>query len=181
VILSVNDMSLITIKITKSGVAGIGRRELQAVGRESIRAAANLWVDKYLPLHFKRSAILRYSYKPRKHAYRTRKIKKSFTYGPDKRRAIGEDVPLVFTGRTRESATQNNRIEAKASNYKSYYANITMPAPALNFLPHLRDELTRIHPQEARAMERLFGKEYEKQLNKRGRTNKKTKTYKAAA
>ena len=171
-------MGLINIKLTKSGVAGIGRRELREVGRESIRAAAALWIKKYLPLHFKATARFRYDYAFRPAKYRKRKRNREWIGDS---RAIGEDLPLVWSGRTRESALNNNRIEAIAKNYKLYRSEVIMPTPALNFQPELRDELTALSSVEIRMLQREFGEEYERQLNKRGRTKKTTKTYRAAA
>ena len=88
---------------------------------------------------------------------------------------------MVWSGDTRRSVLKTNRIEEKAKNYQNYAADIIMPAPTLNFNPGLRDELTRLIPVELRMMEKEFAAEYERQLNKRGRTNQETTTYRAAA
>ena len=143
-----------------------------------MRAAADLWVKKYLRLHFKATALYRYNYGFRPTKYRKRKLEREWI---GESRAIGEDLPLVWSGRTRESAIRNNRIEVSATNYKLYRSEVIMPTPALNFQPELRDELTTLNPVEIRMMQRAFGTEYKRQLNKRGRTKKTTKTYRAAA
>lgn len=170
-------MSLIKIKFTRSGVSGIGRRDLQTIGRNAIEASAKMWVSKFLPLHFKNTAFHRYDYRHRNTKYRKSKIAR--TTRKDGRRAIGEDLPLVFSGATRRSALRGSRIEPKATSYRSYHAEITIPARALNFIPKLREELTMVNAQEYRTLEKEFARAFEHELNKKGRTqNAKTKTYK---
>ena len=170
-------MSLITIKFTKRGVTNIGKNDLREVGRQAIYKAGEHWWKKYLHLHFMATGRFRYNYEARSWKYRMRKKKRGMN--SERIKAIGEDLPLGFTGRTRESAKRKMKIEVKAPNYKRYVAHVILPTPALNFVPGLQDELRRLIPQEIRAMEKTFGVEFERQLRKRGRTGAVTKTYKA--
>lgn len=169
---------LIEFKWTRSGIAHIGKRQLQGVGRAAIGEAGALWWKKYLRLHFMNTGRWRYNYEPRGFKYNKRKRERDIIGGV---RSLGENKPLVWSGRTRESATRTKTIETVARNYKNYEARVIMPAPALNFQPVLREELTRLHPQEIKMMEKEFAAEFERQLNNLGHTNKKTKTYRAAA
>lgn len=172
---------MISVEITRSGLAAIGRRGFQAVGKAAMLAAAEHWYKVYLPLHFMNTAYRRYRYKPRDE--RTRELKlqrKEWPFGENRARAIGEDKPHVFSGRSRENALSKKNIETKAPNYQSYYALVKVDVRVYNFSSgkriDLRDELTRYTPQEERYMEKLFAEEWERQLIKRGAmAPKKTK------
>lgn len=166
---------MIRIKFTRTGVLGIGRRDLQEVGRRSILAAAKLWYGTYLKKHFTPQARYRYGYAPRKPGYRKDKRNRGIA-GSDKVRSIGEDAPLVWSGRSRESALGGSNITATAKNFKTYSAEVPITAPTLNFVKSSREELTTVNVDEELAMQDVFAEVFERELNKRGRTRRKTKS-----
>lgn len=175
-------MALLEVRITKTGVAGIGRRELQAVGRKAISDTALLWWRELLPIHFSRRALRLYHYRPRQGDPGSgAKFRGSYAEGKVKRRKqfgkipIGENKPYVFTGESRERATSAPNIVAKARNYRTYSADVVINAPALNFVPDSRDEITRTTPAEVQRLEQQFAESYEADLVARGRTVRKTK------
>jgi hypothetical protein len=160
---------MMKITITRSGISAIGKRGFQEVGRLAIEAAASYWFDNYLPLHFQNIAYRRYSYASRSTVYNESKAKRR-KY--DDTQALGEVKPLVFTGRSRESALRSPNIKAKAPNYQSYRADVIIDAPAFNFgvgkRIDMRDEVTRFTPQEEKTMEKVFAEVWEKQLIAKG-------------
>lgn len=167
---------MLKITITKSGIAAIGRRGFQEVGRESIRAAADYWWRKYLPLHFQNIAHLRYRYANRlPSTNRKKKDRLPFLEGVgDQTPAIGEKLPLVFSGRSRERALSHPNIKATAKNAETYNAQVIIDAPAFNFSAgkriNTRDEVTRDTPQENQTLEKIFAKEWDSRLRAKGLT-----------
>lgn len=164
---------MMKITITRSGLAAIGKRGFQEVGRAAIHAAGLYWWTKYLPLHFTKAAYLRYRFASRDS--RTNKYKRerrSWPFGEHTEPAIGEVKPLVYTGRSREAALRSPNIRAKAPNYQTYRADVIIDAPAFNFGAgkriDMRDEVTRFTPQEEKTLEKVFAAEWERQLVAKG-------------
>lgn len=152
---------MIRIEITRKGLLTIGRRGFQAIGRQAIEEAVHYWWSKYLPLHFKNVAYLRYGYERRDN--RTAKLKlnkQPWPFGDDETAAIGEDVPLVFTGRSRERALSAPNIHAVAPNYQTYEGRAIIHAPAFNFGAgkriDMRAEVTKLHPTEESKLQKVF-------------------------
>lgn len=176
---------MITITITKSGVAGISKQTLRHVGRVAIRAAAILWWEKFLPIHFTKRAIRRYGYTPRKGEPGSgRKFRGSYAESKIKQRsngdgvkAIGENKPLVWSGRSRTQATQSQNIKAVASSFSNYRADVIIPANTLNFLRgriNADTELRATTSAEEKEIEKVFADAFEAELNRLGRTNRTT-------
>lgn len=178
---------MLTIKFTRSGVSGIGRRVLQEVGRTAIFATGFYWWQHYLPIHFTRRALKRYNYAPRqgdpgggrpfKGSYSEAKIKRR--KNGDGVQAIGENKPFVWSGRSREQATGTPNITATAKDYQTYTCHVAVPANTLNFLRgriNADKEIRATTPEEERQLEQIFADVYEAELNARGRTTKTTKT-----
>jgi hypothetical protein len=172
---------LIRVEITKSGLAAIGKNGYRESGRSAILAAAEHWWRVFLPLHFENVAYRRYRYKFRDDRTDELKVnRQEWPFGENTDKAIGEDKPLVFTGRSREVATRNRNIRVAAPNFQTYRADVVLNARAFNFGSgkriDMRDEVTRFTPQEERTMERIFAEDWENQLIRRGqRSPKKTK------
>lgn len=149
---------MIRISITKSGLSTIGKNGFREIGRRSIETCVRYWWEHYLPLHFTPAAHLRYGYPPRGNNYRKAKIRRAA--GSDGVRAIGEDKPLVFTGRSRERALSSPNIKAKAPSFERYVGSAVINAPAFNFGAgkriDMRDEVTRLNPTEAAYLDKLF-------------------------
>lgn len=164
---------MLRILITKSGLATLGRRGFQEVGRLAIAAAALYWWTKYLPLHFQPVAHMRYRYQSRdKRTNELKRQRRPWPFGENLAPAIGEVKPLVFTGRSRARVLSHPNITAKAPNYQTYRATVTLDAPAFNFgvgkRIDMRDEVTRTTPQELVTLDNVYAAEFEKQLIARG-------------
>jgi hypothetical protein len=169
---------MIRISITKSGLATIGKNGFREIGRQAIETCVRYWWENYLPLHFTPAAHLRYGYAHRSNKYRKAKLRRAA--GADGVRAIGEDKPLVFTGRSRERALLSPNISAKAPNYQNYVGTAIINAPAFNFGAgkriDMRDEVTRLHPTEAAYLDKLFTRTWNKLLRAAGlRATRQTK------
>lgn len=149
---------MIRISITKSGLLAVGKKGFREIGRQSIEVCVRYWWEHYLPLHFQNVAFLRYGYASRGPNYRKAKIRQGV--GADGVRAIGEDKPLVFTGRSRERALSSPNISAKAPSFERYVGKAIINAPAFNFGAgariDMRDEVTRLNPTEAAYLDNLF-------------------------
>jgi len=150
---------MIRVQITKSGIATIGKRGFQEIGRKAIEASVRYWWEHFLPLHFKNIAYLRYNYSQRDDGYNAMKRARR-SWGKDNPPAIGEVKPLVFGGRSRERALSSPNIKAKAPNYTTYVGQAIINAPAFNFgkgkTIDMRDEVTRLNPTEVPQLERIF-------------------------
>lgn len=163
---------MLTFTLTRKGVAAIGKRALQRYGREAILEAATQWFERYLPLHYKTTAFLRYRYAHRDP--RTNELKRQRQPWPfgehNEQPATGEVLPHVFTGRSRERALARPNIDARAPNYQTYVATVKIDAPAYNFSAgsriDLRDEVTRHTPQELSAMQKTFAKGFTRRVRK---------------
>lgn len=178
---------MLTIKFTRSGVSGIGRRVLQEVGRAAMLAVGYYWWKNFLPLHFMRTAIQRYGYTPRAGDFGSGvPFKGSYTEGKVRGRANGagvrsikENKPFVWSGRSREQATSTPNITATAKNFQTYTCHVNIPANTLNFLRgriNADKEIRATTPDEERILEQVFADTYEAELNRHGRTLKTTKT-----
>lgn len=178
---------MIAVKITKDGISGISKREMQKVGRAAIGAAAFHWWKTFLPIHFTKRASKRYNYVERqgevgfwRTSYTRMKVERSTIAGVQ---AIGEAKPLVWSGRSRESATTTQKITTKAPNYATYEGRAVINARALAFIAKKGmgyQEVIRTTPQEDGALASVFMRAFEEELNKRGRTRRTTTTIKAA-
>lgn len=176
---------MLRMSITRSGIATIGRRGFQEIGRLSIEFAVRHWCDKFLPLHFQNIAYQRYRYQPRdKRTNEYKRDRKPWPFGENTAPAIGEVKPLVFTGRSRERALSSPNITAKAPNYQTYTGVAIIDAPAFNFGAgkriDMRDEVTRLNPQEAKTLERVFSTKWNQLLIARGVSAPKITTRTAA-
>lgn len=78
----------------------MAREVKRAVKDANIKAVAQ-WHQDYLPLHFESSAMQRYRLGKRTEAYNRRK-----------RRRLGAEVPLVFTGTFQRNVERSIRITA---------------------------------------------------------------------
>lgn len=196
-------MAFLQIRFTRSGVVGIGRNPLREIGRRAMYAVGYHWWKMFLPIHFQRRALNRYHYTPRqgdpgsgrrfKGSYAEAKVKRlSFAEfvgrdlgGGGTERAIGENKPYVFTGRSRELALSTQSIVTKAPNFRDYQAEILINAPALNYISRtkidVQAEMRRTTAEEDMMHERIFAVEFEAGLNAVGRTNQKTITIRSAA
>lgn len=177
---------MIAIRFTKTGVVGIGKNELREVGRAASAAVGLKWVKSFLPIHFTKRGVRLYGMIPRRgNPGSGRRYKGSYAEAKVKRKedskgvkAIGENKPLVWSGRSRSQALQGNTIRTFAPSFRSFRAEITIPANTLNFVKDADVDLKTVTPGENTELEKVFASEWEVQLRKRGRTGRKTVTIK---
>lgn len=165
--------------ITLDGIAGLKASDIRAAARVGMQAVGDYWIANYLPLHFQNTAFFRYGYTPRNPSYRKRKRAQAIL---GHAQAIGEDLPLVFSGTSRERAKQARAV-GKAPSSKMATADITIDAPALNFRPagsriNMREEVTRVNNQEVGVLAELFTKRFDQELVRMG---KKKRRYRKVA
>jgi hypothetical protein len=79
----------------------VTKRSHGQIMRQVNRGMLERWRDRFLPLHFEGGATQRYGYRPRSGRYLARK-----------RRMVGHGIPLVLTGRLRDTIRRGVVIRA---------------------------------------------------------------------
>lgn len=122
------------------------------------------WHQNMLPGHFTAMGARKYDYTPRK-GQRSGMSQKEFwrSYTGQKKRKMGHADPLVWSGRSRDEAM---RPDIRPT---SRGVRVVLHAPALNFRhPNseidMRDEVTRITPEEVVELTREFDRFIESEL-----------------
>lgn len=160
--------------ITIDGIAGLKPSQIRAAARVAMQAVGDRWIREFLPRHFTRYATARYHYTPRSESYRSRKRHGAIINGIQ---SIKEDLPLVWSGRSRERA-KGARTEAKSPSSTHAYADVIIDVPALNLRfrgsqINMREELTTVLPQEAEELAARFVYVFERELDRLGRTTQR--------
>lgn len=165
---------MLRITVTKKNLLTVGRRGFQTVGRETIEECALAWWQRYLPLHFQMIGFIRYKFASRLQSTNRKKRERlPFLEGVgDQTPAIGQVLPGVFSGRSRDRVLAHPNIKAAAPNFETYHAEVIMDAPAWNFTVgkriDVRDEVTRDTPQETQTLEKIFAKGWVRRLRALG-------------
>lgn len=137
-------------------VPGVGKRLLGAAIKAAYQAPGELWHAEFRDDHFTNAGATKYGYTPRsgdpgtpgaanfKRSYQGRKLK-----------VLGHTRPLESTGVSRERA---RRVDIRATSKRG---RIVLHTPGLNRKNpytqiNMREELTRVLPQEADAMWKSF-------------------------
>lgn len=164
---------MLRITITRAGILAIGKKGFRDAGRAAIEAVGRYWWAKYLPLHYKNIAYLRYNYTPRDN--RTKEMKrerKMWPFGEHREKALGEQLPHVWSGRSRERALSTEKVRPKATSFEKYHVDVIIDAPAYNFSAgkriDLRKEVTTLSTQEEKTLEQVFTREFNSQLRAQG-------------
>ncbi|HUT62111.1 MAG TPA: hypothetical protein VNA25_30095 [Phycisphaerae bacterium] len=139
----------------------------------AVADGAQLWVDKFIPKHFQKSATRRYGYKPRKGMEFARGTKEFWdSYSGQKLKYKHHLIPLVFSGKTRELA-KDSKVKPIAKR-----AEVRTPARGLNRKHpkseiNMREEFQTILPVEhvemAARMELRFQREIDTLRTRRTR------------
>ena len=139
-------------RIVKPGLLGLGKRDLQAVGRTAIAEAGLYWHRNYKKHHFQNYAVQKY-------AYRRRGVK----YQQLKQRLHPEAQgrPLVFSGESERLAMASQKVEATATSWERSTAQVRLDGPNLNF--HAA-EMTRVTVFEERRLAAEFATVFERRL-----------------
>lgn len=142
---------ILTIKTERP--PDIGARKWSDFAKEGMRAAAELWQDKYVGLHFQPFARAKYGYQPRK--VETIRRKKG---AAAKGKAIkGGVVSLVWTGLLERQMLRRGIL-------RIYPTRFVLRKPAGSYVtnrprggrPNLVREITTVIPSEERAMAAAF-------------------------
>lgn len=144
-------MTMIGLGLDRSKLLkeGIAKRELNNAFKDTLREMGATWHDRYLHLHFDEAAYIRYGYTARKGQKMSPDAKgyKS-TYVYKKRRLLGHNRPLEFTGEGMLEALGPAKI--RGTNKE---ARVVLPSK-FNFRHpksrvSMRDEITKVLPEEA--------------------------------
>lgn len=146
---------MIKAQINKTGWSVIKPKGFSELQKEALQEQIQDWHLRYLPKHFKRSAITDYGYAIRTAAYEQKK-----------RRKYGHQDPLVWSGRTRRMALASIRISGTGKrargvlNVEKYIYQYHKGEDATGrtiFQMDKAAELVATNQREAFAMARAFG------------------------
>lgn len=120
------------------------KREFNSILRELYRELGEHWHRRFRPKHFTHRGFREYGYTHRSRQYQIRKQKR-----------LGHNLPLVFSGRSRE-LSKSKRVIARAANGRAH-SRVTMPVRAFNFRPRgsqvdMVKEFTTVSVQEVGKM-----------------------------
>jgi len=96
-------------------------RKAKADLRETARAGATYHATHHIKKHFQSGAATRYGYKPRSKSYQRLK-----------QRLTGQTLPLVFTGRTRDEATDPSNQQVTATSTRGAKLRIRVSLSGLS-------------------------------------------------
>ena len=131
---------------------GLKKRQVNNAVKAAIATMAEQWHAKFLPLHFDESAYERYGYTRRKGSGMAPGQKGyASSYVGRKRKRIGHNRPLVYSGEGRSMALASPKIRGTSKE-----ARVVLPSK-FNFRHpksqiSMRDEITRILPEESRVL-----------------------------
>lgn len=166
-------MPRMKITLERTGILAVPRSKLRDAFREGIRMSGLRWWQEYLPIHFTERAVGRYRYKHRDLRYNKLKREKGEINGV---RAIGDTSPNVFTGHSKEVATQVQNIQAIATSADKVRCEVIINAPALNFGANkrinMREEVTTLIKSEIDDLTNVYASESQKALERMGRTER---------
>lgn len=142
--------------IATSGVAGITKRELNQELKGEFDTAGRFWHRQYRQRHFEARAYTLYGYQRRKPGYVKRKRKK-----------LGHNKPLVFTG-TSERLARARTIRATSNGVV-----VSMSVPVLNMKSRQstidkRAELEIIADQEMSVIEQRYERGLTRRIQRLG-------------
>lgn len=131
---------------------GLKKRQINNAVKDALKTMAEAWHSRFLPLHFDESANQRYGYTTRKGGGMS-PSQKGYTssYVGRKRRKLGHNRPLVFSGAARSEALGSPKIRGTHKE-----ARVVLPSK-FNFRHpksrvNMREEITRIIPEESRVL-----------------------------
>ncbi len=140
--------------IALHGFAGMKKSELNAILKTGFAKQGEYWHKNFRKRHFSNMAYSEYGYQKRTSAYNRRK-----------QRAFGHNLPLVFTGQSRD-LSQSRNIRATKN-----YCLVTMPVRAFNFKrtpqsPDLQKEFRTVSQSEQKILDDRMEKHIVKSLSR---------------
>lgn len=167
-----------TITIIREGYETVGRKERGDAMRASMRFIGDRHHQRYKPLKFKDSATKRYGLKPRggepgsgtkyQGSYTEAKARRGVN--GQKRRAIGETKPFVWSGGSRASAAASRKVVAKATSTRGS-SEVVINVPIFNIggsskRINLNEEFRRVAETERKEQETAGAKKYDRELSR---------------
>lgn len=149
-------MFYVAVDVRLSGVEMLTKSEVNAAFKAAYLAVGKRWRRRYLPLHFGSRATQRYRYTLR-----------NFQYNRNKRRFLGHQRPLEFSGEgKREAIYRENMLVTR------HKCVVRLPRK-FNLRPRkgtirMADEIRRILPAEIHDLTQLFIDVLEHELRRRG-------------
>jgi hypothetical protein len=143
---------------------GLSRRSRDEAIKYAMFRVAMFWHRFILPKHFERGAKRRYKHQQRKRKYS--RIKEDFARGIPYKGELptvvkGGTVDIAFGGSTEGKARASKAIKVTTSGFK-----IRMRVPRYIVMrrrgnyPNMKAELSRITREEARALTKIFARDY---------------------
>lgn len=156
---------MIIIKVTKTGsTPDVSKREFNRIKKRSYRSVGRFWHNSGMKAeHFTDKGRRKYKYAPRK-GERLPRSSKAFksSYSGRKLRQKGHLLPLVFSGDSRSLALSRRKVVATSKGMRAIVnapgLNRRNPASKID----MRDEMTRVTPDEERTLIKLLGDRIER-------------------
>ena len=141
------------VSIESRGITAMKVSEVNAVLRTAYVKVGEYWHANFRRSHFSNFAYGEYGYARRSRSYSRRKIKK-----------LGHNLPLVFTGVSRD-LSQVKTVRATKNS-----CHVTMPVAAFNFrssprAPDMRKEFTTVSMREHRLLDGRMERQLDRELS----------------
>jgi len=159
------------IVVEYTGPIAMGKREIGKHKKRAFYHIGKYWHEHFLPKHFTHAGAREYHYEKRKGQGETgKKFKQSYT--GKKHRVLGHTLPLVYSGETRQRATQTQIIKANSKRVR-----VILRANKLNFIPtggsiNMLQEIRSVSDAENKVLQDEFNKHFQMTIE---RTNAKKK------
>lgn len=141
---------------------------MQKAGRVAMRVVGKLHHRLFKPKKFGPNALQRYKLRRRSAKYR----RANAGHGTNQQgiRSIGEDIPFVWSGRTRTLAMGSNKVDARAPSASRHFVDVILNSPQLNQVPWVREEFEKINKNEIAELRKQGIKRYDRELSRNGRS-----------
>lgn len=141
-----------SIQFDVSGFSAAKKSDINAVIRRAYEKVGEYWHRHFRAKHFSNQAYQEYGYQPRSKSYNWRKLK-----------YLKHNLPLVFTGRSRDLSKSRNIYATKNG------VSITMPVRAFNFrrtakAPDMQKEFRTVSDRERAVLHDIGQKTIEKEI-----------------
>ena len=158
----------VSMTLTSKGAAAFRKGDMQKAGRVAMRVVGKLHHRLFKPRKFAPNSSQRYKLKRRSPKYQKANAGRGTNQSDV--RSIGENIPFVWSGRTRTIAMGGNKVDARAPSSARHFVDVILNAPQLNQVPWVREEFERINKNEIAELKRAGVKRYERELTRGGRT-----------
>lgn len=141
-----------SIQFDVSGLSAMKKSDINAAIRRAYAKVGEYWHRHFRAKHFSNQAYQEYGYQPRSKSYNWRKLK-----------YLKHNLPLVFTGRSRDLSKSRNVYATKNG------VSITMPVRAFNFrrtakAPDMQKEFRTVSDRERAVLHDIGQKVIEKEI-----------------